>query len=392
MPINIGENHIAEEGIVRIPLAEAARLGRHRLRTGNIVYGRRGDIGRRALITDNEDGWLCGTGCLRIDFGSGVLDPEFATYFLSNPETRDWIVRRAVGTTMPNLNTAILAAVPFVVPPLSEQRAIGRALAALDDKIELNRRMNQTLESMARGIFRSWFVDFDPVVAKAAGRQPFGMSADVAALFPARFVDSDLGPIPINWHYSPLTRLAQVIMGASPPGSSYNFCGDGVSLINGPVEFGDRYPVRTKWTTAPTRRAQNGDLILCVRGSTTGRMVKSNGEYCLGRGVCTIRARLGCQSFIDVAMLLNLDRLLSLTAGSVFPNLTGADIEAFAVLTPPEALVLTYSSGADQLSAQIQANDEQSRTLAALRDTLLPKLMSGELRVRDAEKLAGSHV
>jgi type I restriction enzyme S subunit len=91
-------------------------------------------------------------------------------------------------------------------------------------------------------------------------------------------------------------------------------------------------------------------------------------------------------------MLLNLDRLLSLTAGSVFPNLTGADIEAFAVLTPPEALVLTYSSGADQLSAQIQANDEQSRTLAALRDTLLPKLMSGELRVRDAEKLAGSHV
>jgi type I restriction enzyme S subunit len=366
-----------------------ARIKKSRLRSGDVVIVRTGTPGISAVIPD----WLDNANCadLVIVRPSGELDPHFLAYFL-NSVALHHIDSRLVGAVQQHFNVSSARELPVAHPSLAEQRRIVGVLRSIDRKIELNRLMNQTLESMSRAIFRSWFVDFDPVAAKAAGRQPFGMSADIAALFPGGFVNSDLGPIPIGWHHAPLAELAHIIMGASPPGESYNYSGAGVSLINGPVEFGERFPVRTKWTTAPTRRSQDGDLIICVRGSTTGRMVKSNGEYCLGRGVCAIRAKRGGQSFIDAAVELNLDRLLSLTAGSVFPNLSGTDIEAFEVLAPSEPVVLAYSSLADRLNARIQANVEQTHTLAALRDTLLPKLMSGELRIRDVEKQVEAHV
>ena len=172
MPQNIGDNRIIRDGIARIPLEDAERLGRYRVRAGDIVYSRRGDVERRALVRKEEEGWLCGTGCLRVRFGFDDVDAAFASFFLGDPRVRAWIVRHAQGATMPNLNTAILSALPFVVPPLEEQRAIAQILDTMDDKIELNRKVNETLEAMARAIFKSWFVDFDPVRAKAEGRDP----------------------------------------------------------------------------------------------------------------------------------------------------------------------------------------------------------------------------
>jgi len=176
----------------------------------SLVYSRRGDVERRALIREGEEGWLCGTGCLRVRFGSGIIDPLYASFYLGHPDVRAWIVRHAIGATMPNLNTGILSALPFVLPPLDEQRAIASVLGALDDKIELNRRMNATLEAMARALFTSWFVDFDPVRAKSEGRTPYGMDAATASLFPATFTDSPLGPIPAGWRVAPLPNVVAV--------------------------------------------------------------------------------------------------------------------------------------------------------------------------------------
>jgi type I restriction enzyme S subunit len=170
MPQNIGDNRIIEDGIARITSDDAKRLSRYLVRKGDIVYSRRGDVERRALMREHEDGWLCGTGCLRIRLGDKGVDPGYASFYLGHPSVREWIVRHAHGATMSNLNTAILAACPFVVPPPNEQRAIAHILGTLDDKIELNRRMNETLEAMARAIFKSWFVDFLPVRAKMEGR------------------------------------------------------------------------------------------------------------------------------------------------------------------------------------------------------------------------------
>ncbi|MCI0485588.1 MAG: restriction endonuclease subunit S, partial [Blastocatellia bacterium] len=191
MPQNIGDNRIIVDGIARITSQDAERLSRYRVKAGDIVYSRRGDVERRALIRKEEEGWLCGTGCLRIRLGEGAVYPLFVSYYLGHRNVREWIVRHAVGATMLNLNTSILSAVPLIIPSLEEQREIARVLRAFDDKIELNRRMNATLEQIAQALFKSWFVDFDPVRAKAEGRAPEGMDEETAALFPSEFEESE---------------------------------------------------------------------------------------------------------------------------------------------------------------------------------------------------------
>ena len=253
-------------------------------------------------------------------------------------------------------------------------------LGALDDKIELNRRMNATLEAMARALFQSWFVDFDPVRAKLDGRPPAGLDPATAALFPDTFQDSPLGHIPQGWEVARLDDIATVMMGLSPNGDSYNAEGKGTPLINGPVEFGDYFPVKTKWTEAATRFAIEDDLIFCVRGSTTGRRVVSDGEYGIGRGVCAIRANDGFHNFLYKTIDLGLDRLLEKTTGSVFPSLSSPDIKGFSVLKPSKDVLDEYERTSEPLLKRIQQNHRQSRTLATLRDTLLPKLLNGELR------------
>jgi type I restriction enzyme S subunit len=276
----------------------------------------------------------------------------------------------------------------ITLPPIRTQRAIAHILSTLDDKIELNRQMNETLEAMVRAIFQSWFVDFDPVRAKAESRDP-GLPKDIADLFPDRFEDSELGEIPAGWGVGSFETIASVTMGLSPDGASYNVDGLGTPLINGPVEFGDHFPVKTKWTTSPTRLAQAGDLILCVRGSTTGRRVVADDSYCLGRGVCAIRPNRGMRTFLYQALNTSIDRLLSKTTGSVFPNLSAPDIKNFPILIPPREVAQAFDCATEPMTERAEANVREYRTLAALRDILLPKLLSGQLRIKDAERIIG---
>ena len=187
MPTNIGENRIIEDGIAPITKEDADRLEKHKLRPGDIVYSRRGDVEKRALIREHEDGWLCGSGCMKVRFGSGVVDPLFAAMYLGHPAVRNWIARHAVGATMPNLNTSVVSSVPFALPPVTEQKKIAEVLGALDDKIELNRRMNATLEATARALFKAWFVDFEPVHANLENRPSASASPEIAKLFPSDF-------------------------------------------------------------------------------------------------------------------------------------------------------------------------------------------------------------
>ena len=285
MPTNIGENRIVEDGIVRITEEDANRLGQHRLRAGDIIYSRRGDVEKRALIREREEGWFCGTGCLKVRLGSGVVDPLFASLFLGHPAIREWIVRHAVGATMPNLNTTIMSAVPFALPPLAEQKAIAAVLGALDDKIELNRRMNATLEAMARALFQSWFVDFDPVRAKLDGRPPAALDPATAALFPDSFQDSAVGHIPHGWKVGVLDELTKFVIGgdwgateATDDETVSCYCIRGAdipSLQSGGV---GKMPTRfLKPSSVEKRQLADGDLAIEISGGSptqcTGRPV-----------------------------------------------------------------------------------------------------------------------
>ena len=144
MPANIGDNRIIEEGISRIRPEDVERLKRHKLRVGDIVFSRRGDVERRSLVRGHEVGWLCGTGCLLVRPPSGVVDSAFLSHWFGHPVIRAWLTQHAIGATMLNLNTEILSSVPLVLPPLNVQQAIAGVLGALDDKIESNNRVTET--------------------------------------------------------------------------------------------------------------------------------------------------------------------------------------------------------------------------------------------------------
>ena len=207
---------------------------------------------------------------------------DYLYWLLRTPQYRSYCRSHATGTT--NLGLARDDFLAFPVPePSPVRRRIAHILGTLDDTIELNRRMNETLEAMAREIFKSWFVDFDPVRAKMDGRQPAGMDAETAAMFPDSFEESELGLVPKGWRVGRLDEISDVVMGTSPPSSTYNEQGHGTPLVNGPVEFGEYFTQTAKWTVSPTRLSRPGDLVFCVRGSTTGRRVTSDGVYCLGR-------------------------------------------------------------------------------------------------------------
>ena len=402
MPTNIGDNRIVEEGIVRVAEADANRLSKHRVIAGDIIYSRRGDVEKRALIRDKESGWLCGTGCLKVRFGTGVVDPVYASFLLGHENIRRWIVRHAVGATMPNLNTSIMSAVPFVLPPISEQRAIAHILGTLDDKIELNRQMNETLEEMARAVFKSWFVDFDPVRAKAEGRQPTGMDAATAALFPNRFVDSQLGEIPEGWQCCSLLAVVNLLSGGTPKTSEPSYWGGAIPWVSAKdvSQCGTTFLITTDRTITPdglegssTKMIPRYASVVVARGATTGRFSMLAEAMAMNQTCYAITPRDGRTPFFVNGLLHQTVRqLIHAAHGSVFDTITTKTFENSRSICPSPSVRDAYESQVEHLFLRIVANLRESALLAEMRDTLLPKLISGELRTLDAEKLIGDAV
>ena len=179
---HLGENRIIHETMPRVSDEDKSRLSKYVLRDGDIVFSRVGSVDRRSLVRKEEDGWLFSGRCLRVRPDRNKIDPVFLSYFLGLPSFKEHIRSIAVGATMPSLNTKILNDVTVYFPTLPEQRRIAHILGTLDDKIELNRRMNETLEEMARAIFKDWFVDFGPVRAKMEGAGCVSAGGDLAVV------------------------------------------------------------------------------------------------------------------------------------------------------------------------------------------------------------------
>ena len=390
MPTNIGENRILEDGIVRITEEDANRLGQHRLRAGDIIYSRRGDVEKRALIREREEGWFCGTGCLKVRLGSGVVDPLFASLFLGHPAIREWIVRHAVGATMPNLNTSIMSAVPFALPPLTEQKSIASVLGALDDKIELNRRMNATLEAMARALFQSWFVDFDPVRAKLDSRHPADLDPATAALFPASFHDSLLGHIPTGWDAIPLYDTAQWVNGAAFKNEDFCTAGEGLPVIK-IAELKDGIGAQTKWCqrdAGADKIIDTGDLVYSWSGSPDTSLeafLWSGGRGLLNQHIFKVVSATAAEKRFVYYLLQYLRPVLVETARNKqttgLGHVTIADMKRLLVCMPSKAVLAAFDRNVSPIFDKAFTNTLESRTLATLRDTLLPKLLSGELSV-----------
>jgi len=292
----------------------------------------------------------------KISAKAGKSTDDFIYAILTQPGFDQIVLSQAHGSAQPNISTTDIGRITVPNFDYKVQEAIGGFIRCIDDKIELNRRMNETLERMARAIFKDWFVDFGPIRAKAEGRAPY-LAPELWSLFP-NTLERDQ---PTDWKNSMLVDIAEVIMGAPPDGATYNSDG-------------------------------NGDLIVGVRGSTTGRHAYADRQYCLGRGVCAIRARNGHKGFVEYQIIDRMEELLTKTMGSVFPNLVADNIKSFPVLLPPEVVLQRFEAILEPLRARICANVRENANLAKTRDYLLPKLMSGEIRICEAEKLVTAAV
>jgi type I restriction enzyme S subunit len=322
----------------------------------------------------------------------GLLDNGFLKFLMQSEDVQDQLRARASGTTVLGIKQSELRKVLLTLPPINEQRAIAHILGMLDDKIELNRRMNETLEAMARARFKSWFVDFDPVRAKAEGRDP-GLPQPLADLFPDSFEDSELGEIPKGWRAAPLPDVFDVnptralrkgveapyldmanmpTRGHSPDDVVDRAFGSGMRFMNGDTLVARITPCLENGKTTFVDFLEAGQVGW---GSTEYIVLRPKPPlpdefaYCLARST----------EFRDFAVQ-------SMTGSSGRQRVPAESLSHFCVVAAPKPIAALFGRFIKPLFARASAATKEGRTLAALRDTLLPKLISGELRVRGLKK------
>jgi len=321
------------------------------------------------------DFWPHNTALYVIDFHGN--NERFAYYYLRNLDFTGYNSGSAQGS----LNRNYIHPIEVKIPPLPTQRAIAHILGTLDDKIELNRKMNETLEAVAQAIFKSWFVDFDPVRAKMDGKQPVGMDAETAALFPSEFEMVDGREVPKGWEIESLSSSFRITMGQSPPGTTYNEIGEGAPFYQGRTDFGFRFPSVRIYCSSPTRFAEVGDTLVSVR-APVGDVNMAQEKCCIGRGVAAVRHKTGSRSFTYYQMLSFKEKFeVFESEGTVFGSIGKTDFNSIECITPPPMVIKRFEDLIFPIDQTIENNEVESQTLITLRDSLLPKLLSGEIWV-----------
>ena len=322
-------------------------------------------------------------------------DPVAETYLywvLRTPQYRDYCAGHATGSAVVALSRRDFLS--YAVPPLTTQRRmVSAVLDTIEEKIELNRKINETLEAMARALFKSWFVDFDPVRAKAEGRDT-GLPKHLADLFPDSFGDSELGEIPRGWDAATLYDLATL----NPEAWSSETRPEVIEYVDLSNTKWGRIEVVTSYSKkdAPSRAQR----VLRSRDTILGTVRPGNGSYAQisadgltgSTGFAALRpSKYQYSEFLYLAATApeNIDRLAHLADGAAYPAVRPEVVAATQVVKPDDEVMRSFSCVASPMLSKVAANEAETGTLAALRETLLPKLISGELRLKDAERILG---
>ena len=376
-------------------VADDEIIVKYRLYDGDIVIARTGASTGVSLYVKNPPSAVFASYLVRLQAKSD-FDARFLAYYLKSEEF--WrFIRGVLGdkSAQPNASASTMISAPLIAPKdKTEQRAIAHILGTLDDKIELNRRMNKTLEAMARALFKSWFVDFDPVRAKMAGRDT-GLPSHLADLFPDRLVDSELGKIPEGWEVKALEEFGDVITGKTPSTRIPEFYGDDVPFLKIPDMHGQMYVVETSTmlssvgaSSQALKTLPSGSIsVSCI--ATPGLVVLNHRNIQTNQQINSIipRDRSLSKYIYWSCRHLSTDIKAGGLGGSVFGNMNKSIFSALPVLNPKSAAIRAFDQFVSPIHAAILANEKQSQTLAEGRDSLLPKLISGDLRTQVAESI-----
>ncbi|CUQ67826.1 restriction endonuclease subunit S [Candidatus Nitrospira inopinata] len=369
---DIVSGHINWKAVPHVA-ADHEATEKYRLHHGDVVLARTGASTGASAYVQNPPPAVFASYLVRLK-ARPEFDSRFLAYYLKSEDF--WrFIRGVLGdkSAQPNASASTMTKAPLRAPrDKNEQRAIAHILGTLDDKIELNRRMSEALEAMARALFKSWFVDFDPVRAKMEGRDP-GLPKPLANLFPARLVDSELGEIPEGWRVVKLGELLELAYGKALKAEARREGKIPVYGSNGQVGWHDE-------------RLVAGPGIVVGRKGNPGVVTWVPTDFFPIDTTFYVVPKAKCGSLVFLFHVLRTHDLGSLGGDSAVPGLNRNLVYMSDQVLPPAPLLAQFEGITSALLRRVGSMVNESRTLAALRDALLPKLISGELRVKDAER------
>ncbi|MCI4234463.1 restriction endonuclease subunit S [Dickeya dianthicola] len=380
MPANMKDNRVNLSGIAFISDDDAKRLSKYLVQEGDIVYSRRGDVTAKALIGINEVGYFCGTGCLLLRPGE-KFDSNYLTYYLSTPRIQAWIISQAVGATMPNLNTGILFRIPFTGPEKPIQEKISATLRSIDDKIDLNNRINAELEAMAKTLYDYWFVQFDFPDANGKPYKTSGGKMEYNATLKREIpVDWEAGCASELFNFNPTTSLKTGCIAPYIDMDSLPIKGfmtkkikkkaftSGTKFIKNDVAIARITPCLENGKTGLISKLKEGDVGF---GSTEFIIIRGKEFPLSGFGACLARS----DSFRQFA-------ISNMTGTTGRKRIESKTLETYTLPIPSKNLLMKFEDTVrpffDIMTSKSVENDE----LVALRDWLLPLLMNGQVTVK----------
>jgi len=381
---------------------KAHALAPNKARPGDLVFTQRGTLGQVSQVPDGKYAeYVVSQSQMKITLDSTKADTNFVYYTFRSPEQLEYIKNTSIQTGVPHTNLGILRKTPLRLPELNVQRRIGNMLGSLDDRIALLRETNTTLEAIAQALFKSWFVDFDPVRAKMEGCVPEGMDEDTARLFPNGLEESELGLVPRGWKVLPIGDAVESVGGATPDTKTPAFWEPAIHC----------------WTTPKDLSGIAAPVLL-----NTERKLSDQGLAKIGSGALPIgtlllssRAPIGYLALAQVPLAINQGYIAMLPGGllpplfmlfwcrqnmatikgrangSTFMEISKKAFRPIPALVPTPQVVQAFIAVAGVLFDRLVENEKQAQTLATLRDTLLPRLISGQLRLPEAGELIETH-
>jgi type I restriction enzyme S subunit len=381
---DIREGRIVFDDDKRVSEDISCQFRRTILRGGEVVINLIAEPGHSAIVPDELAGANVSRDVAVIPL-SPLVDHRYVSYFLRSPQAIRWLTSRMQGSVTQKINLSTLRELPVPVPSISDQRRVADLLSCFDDKIDLSRRMNETLETMAKAIFKDWFVDFGPTCAKMEGRPPY-LSQDVWSLFPNRLDDEGK---PQGWGWKPLDQIAQFLNGLAlqkfrPSGSTYLPVIKIAELRAGGVGDGDRASDKV-----PSEYVvEDGDLLFSWSGSLLQR-IWAGGRGALNQHLFKVTSSSVPKWFYYYWISQNMERFRAIAASkaTTMGHIQRHHLSEAITVVPTTCVMSAANEVMEPLFNRSLANDIECRTLVAVHDLLLPKLMSGEIRIKDAEKV-----
>ena len=402
------ENHVIKfDQLEYVPDAVQKKIARYIVDAGDLVVSIVGTVGSCAIVPAELHRANLTENCAKILLNTEDYTTHFLYYFLRSPQGQKEIFKNTVGSTQLKLPLYGIENIDLPSLTVTNQKAIAHILGALDDKIELNQKMNQTLEDIAKAIFKSWFVDFDPVLAKAEGR-PTGLPPDISDLFPDRLVESEIGDIPNGWGVAKLAEICETTDYVA--NGSFSTLKENVSKVESfsgkeamMLRFADfnkgwagdfSFVTHDSYEFLSKSKVFCGDIVICNVGKVGAvfRAPDLGFDMTLGpNGVLckNFESGIGLKReyfYFCISEKTFQSRVEAISSGSVQTKFNKTDFRNLDVLIPHSELLAVVDPIFDQICQRLDLLFEENRTLSELRDTLLPKLISGELRIPDAEK------